>query len=115
MIFMKYESFKPLPEKLTDKYIDLFNKNKHIYYEPNPTFTEEELDKIVLDFIKLCDILWHGLPDQVAKLIKEEFGCDCLQTETFPEEKFGEKIKYLCDDGICDGEGNKLMSWIAYI
>ncbi len=111
MIFM-YKSFKPLPEQLADKYKKMFiNGTRHIYYEPNPSFTEEELDKIVSDFIRLNDILWHGLPDQIAKLIKEEFGGDCLQMEAFPAEKVGQEILYLCNEGICNGKGEKRMGW----
>lgn len=85
---------------------------KHIYYEPNPSFTEEESDKITLDFIRLNDIIWHGLPDQIAKRIKEEFGDDPLQTEAFPAEKVGQEILYLCNEGIFNGKGRK--KWGKY-
>lgn len=109
---MKYESFKPLPNRLADKYKKMFiDGTKHIYYEPNPSFTEEELDKITLDFIRLNDILWHGLPDQIAKLIKEEFGDDCLQPEAFPAEKVKQEILYLCNEGIFNGKGEEKMGW----
>ncbi|MCK4796518.1 MAG: hypothetical protein KAT05_04010 [Spirochaetes bacterium] len=109
---MKYESFKPLPDQLADKYKKRFiDGTKHIYYEPNPSFTEEELDKIILDFIRLKDILWHGLPDQIAKLINEEFGDDCLQTEVFPAEKVGSEILDLCNEGLFNRKGEKQMGW----
>lgn len=106
----KYKSFEDLPENLADKYRKMIISIKPVYYEPNPSFNEEELDKIVSDFIRLNNIIFHGLPNQIAKLIEEELE-DGFQPNMFPEDKAGELILYGYDEGVFNGKGEKMMSW----
>lgn len=106
----KYKSFEDLPENLVDKYRKMIISTKPMYYEPNPSFSEEELDKIVSDFIRLNNILWHGLPNHIAKLIAEELE-ECFQPEVFPEDKARELILFGYNEGVFNGKGEKLMDW----
>ncbi len=107
---MKYKGFENLPEHLAEKYKNMIINSKPMYYEANPSFSEEELDDIVSDFIKLRNTLWHGLPNQIAKLVAEELE-ECLQPETWQENKVGELILYSYEEGVFNGKGEKLMSW----
>jgi hypothetical protein len=104
------KSFEDLPDILAEKYRKMIIGTKPMYYEKNPSYTEEELDKIVSDFVELRNILWHGLPNQIVNLIAEEFE-EGLQPEVFPEDKAGQSIFYGYDEGVFNGKGEKIMSW----
>lgn len=107
---MKYRSFENLPETFAEKYKKMIIGTKPMYYESNPSYTEEELDEIFSDFIKLRNILWHGLPNQIAKFIAEEFE-ECIQPEAWQEGNTEELVLYGYEEGVFNGKGEKIMNW----
>lgn len=107
---MKYKSFEDLPDHIAKQYKKIIISTKPMSYEPNPSYTEEELDKIVQDYIKFRNVLWHGLPNQIAKLIAEECK-EFLQPDVWQEDNIGKLILYGYEEGVFNGKGEKIMSW----